>query len=154
MPASSPARQLEVFLGRYSPEVGKVARQALRLLRRNLRGAFELVYDNYNALAIGFSPSDRASDVILSVAVYPRWVSLFFMRGAALPDPSGLLRGSGRRVRHIRLESAAVLKTHGIQRLIHEAIERSPKGLDPAAARRLLIKSISATQRPRRPSGR
>jgi len=154
MRATSPARQLEGFIDRYSPDVAKVARQALRLLRPRLRGAYELVYDNYNALAIGFSPSDRASDVVVSVALYPRWVSLFFMRGATLPDPSGLLRGRGKHVRHFKLESAADVKTHGIQLLIQQAIEQSPRRFSPSLTATLVIKSISANQRARRPPDR
>ena len=153
MPASSPARQLEGFLAKYSPDIVKVAKQALRLLRPQLHGAVELVYDNYNALAIGFSPTDRASDVIVSLALYPRWVSLFFMHGVRLPDPYGLLRGSGKQVRHIKLESVTILKSPQLQGLLQQAIERSPKRLDPSTTRRLVIKSISSTQRARRPIG-
>jgi len=153
MPVHTPASQLEGFLARYSPDVVKVARQALRLLRPHLRGSFELVYDNYNALAIGFSPTDRASDVIVSLALYPRWVSLFFMRGATLSDPNGLLRGSGRQVRHVKLEPVGILQSPPMRSLLRHAIERSPKPLDPSAKRKLIIKSISSTLRPRRPAG-
>ena len=74
----SPEKELERFIGKYSPEVGAVARAALAKMRTRLPGAVELVYDNYNALAIAFGPSERVSDVIFSIALYPRWVSLFF----------------------------------------------------------------------------
>lgn len=102
-PTATPARQLATFLAKSSPAVAAFARAALRQLRRRLPGAIELVYDNYNALAIGFGPSEKASAVICSIAVYPRWVTLFFLHGAHLPDPKRLLRGEGSRVRHIRL---------------------------------------------------
>ena len=46
-----------------------------------------------NALAIGFGPTERASEAIFSIAVFPRWVSLFFLQGAGLPDPDGILQG-------------------------------------------------------------
>src|SRR6266436_1894806 len=100
----SPAQQLKAFIARYEPEVGAAARSALATMRKRLPGAVELVYDNYNALAIGFGPTERASDAIFSIAVYPRWVSLFFLQGATLADPQKLLRGSGSRVRHVVLE--------------------------------------------------
>lgn len=89
------AKQLAEFLEKYEPGVAKLARGALAALRRRLPGAFELVYDNYNALAIAFSPSDTSSAAIFSIAVYPRWVSLFFAQGARLPDPKKILKGSG-----------------------------------------------------------
>jgi hypothetical protein len=148
----SPARRLEGFLARYSPEVARAAKSALRLLRPHFPGGFELVYDNYNALAIGFSPTGRASDVVVSIAVYPRWVSLFFLRGANLPDPERLLRGGGRQVRHVLLDPVGILAHPALQRLLRHAIERSVGPPDPAR-RTLVIKSISAKQRPRRPSG-
>jgi hypothetical protein len=49
------------------------------------------VYRNYNALVVGFCVGDRASSGLFSIAVYPRYVTLFFLKGAALPDPNGLL---------------------------------------------------------------
>jgi hypothetical protein len=61
------ARQLAAFIAEYSPEVAKVARGALTKLRKIFPGYFVLVYDNYNALAIGFASSERAGDAICSL---------------------------------------------------------------------------------------
>jgi len=110
------------------------------------------VYDNYNALAIGFGPTERASDAIFSIALYPRWVSLFFLRGADLADPQELLKGSGKQVRYIVLESAADLDKPAIKALMKRALERCDKPINGAAPGRIIIKSISAKQRPRRPA--
>jgi hypothetical protein len=148
----SPEEQLEGFIEKYAPEVGALARGALVKLRARLPGAVELVYDNYNALAIGFSPTERASDAILSIALYPRWVSLFFLRGATLPDPKGLLRGDGKLVRHIVLEDAADLHKPAVRALITCALKQSAKKIDGKERNRLVVKSISAKQRPRRPT--
>ena len=139
------------FIDKYNPEIGAVARAALAKMRTLLPGALELVYDNYNALAIGFGPSERASEAILSIALYPRWVSLFFLQGAKLPDPHKMLKGSGKQVRHIVLEDARDLDKPAIQALIAQALHRAPRPLDPATSGRTIIKSISAKQRPRRP---
>lgn len=64
----SAEEQLDRFLDAFTPEVAGVARKALAKLRKRLRHAIELVYDNYNALAIGFAPNERASDGIFSIA--------------------------------------------------------------------------------------
>ncbi len=152
MANESPERQLAGFMARYSPEVARVARAARSKLRRLLPGAVELVYDNYNALAIGFGPTERASDAVLSIALYPRWVSLFFLQGAGLPDPSGLLRGSGSRVRSIVVEEPSLLDTTAVRQLIQVAVARNPVPIEPSQRRRLVIKSVSAKQRPRRPN--
>jgi hypothetical protein len=147
----SPDRQLNRFLAKYTPEVAAVARAALVRMRKRLPGAVELVYDNYNALAIGFGPNEKASDAIFSIAVYPRWVNLFFLRGASLPDPKGLLKGSGSQVRSILLEDAALLDKPAIRGLMSRALEAAPKPIDKTSRRRIVIKSVAAKQRPRRP---
>jgi hypothetical protein len=148
----SPQAQLDAFVAKYSPQVSAVAWRALARMRRRLPGAIELVYDNYNALAVGFGPSERASEAIVSIAVYPRWVSLFFLQsGPRLPDPHRLLKGSGKMVRHIVLESAADLDKPAVQALIAAALEHARKPIDPARRHRIVIRSVSAKQRPRRP---
>jgi len=150
-PNSSPAKQLAAFLARYDPAIAAKARAAIAYLRNRLPNATELVYDNYNALAIGFGPSDRASEAILSLAVYPRWISLFFLQGTTLPDPQRILRGSGTRVRHIVLNDAQEMQLPAVEALISIALATAKKPLDPKARRSLLIKSVAAKQRPRRP---
>src|SRR3989304_4529690 len=101
------------FLAKYAPGVRDLGREAVAKLRARFPGAVVLVYDNYNALAIGFGPTERVSDAVFSIALYPRWVSLFFLQGADLPDPGGLLKGGGKRVRHLVLEAAETLDTPG-----------------------------------------
>ena len=51
-------QQLDKFLAKYERGVVSTARGALAIVRKRLPGAVEIVYDNYNALAIGFGPSD------------------------------------------------------------------------------------------------
>ena len=152
MKSKASEEQFTAFIAKYTPEIGALAQEALARMRARLPGAIELVYDNYNALAIGFSPTERASDVIFSIALYPRWVSLFFFRGADLPDPQKLLKGGGKQVRHIVLESAADLDKPAVKALMDRALERSARPIDSAAPGRIIIKSISAKQRPRRPA--
>ncbi|MGB9029695.1 MAG: hypothetical protein WCC27_06205 [Acidobacteriaceae bacterium] len=148
----SPAAQLDGFLDKFTPDVAAQARTALRKMRTRLPGALELVYDNYNALAIGFSPTDRTSDAIFSIALFPRWVSLFFlMNGTRLRDPGACLEGGGNQARHIKLKDPALLDSPAVQELIAQALELSAKQIDPTQPRRLIIKSISPKQRPRRP---
>lgn len=124
-------------------------------MRARLPGAQELVYDNYNALAIGFSPSERTSEAVFSIALFPRWVSLFFLQsGARLRDPAGLLEGSGNQARHIKLRTPDQLSDPAVEDLIAQALELAAAPIDPARPRRLIIKSVSEKQRPRRPAGK
>lgn len=146
----SPKQQLAGFIAKFNPAVAAVARASVRKMAQRLPGATQIVYDNYNALAIGFGASDKRSDVVFSIAVFPRWVSLFFFEGVHLADPSGILRGSGRQVRHIVLKSADDLDDPAVKALMKEALGIADPQIPTGKKGTLLIKSISARQRPRR----
>jgi len=148
----TPGVRLAGFISKYSPAIAAEGRAALETLRRLVPGAVELVYDNYNGLVVGFSGSDRPSDAILSLLFTPRWLTLCFLQhGPDLIDPHHLLRGSGTRVRHVRLESAKSLDSRAVRALIEQALARAAVPIDPHARRRLVIRSVSPRQRPRRP---
>src|SRR6476469_3495231 len=142
--------QLDAFIGRYSPEVASDARCALAFLRGRLPTASRLVYDNYNALVVGFGASDRVSDIILSIALYPQYVRLFFLRGVDLTDPEALLDGRGAQVRSIKLQHASRIEAREVGALI-DAAAGNATPLPTEGNGPLIIKSVSAKQRPRRP---
>lgn len=144
-------KQLASFLAKFDAEIAELAEEILGEMRKLYPTALELVYDNYNALAIGFCPTERASEAIFSIAIFPRWVSLFFLQAKGLPDPDKLLRGNGSVARHIVLPSAAMLYVPPVLALMNEATARAKVPFDPNGKHRLVIKSISAKQRPRRP---
>jgi hypothetical protein len=150
----TPARQVAGFIAKFDPPVAKLAKAARAKVRKRLPTAIELVYDNYNALALGFGPTERTSECVLSVAVYARGVNLYFLRGAALADPDGLLQGAGARGRFVRLESAATLDEPGVVRLIAAAVAQSTVPFARAKRGYTIVKSISKKQRPRRPPSR
>jgi len=143
--------QLDSFIDKYTPDVAAIARALLTKVKARVPGATIMVYDNYNALVIGFGPSEKPGQAVLSLAVMPRWVTLCFLRGVGLPDPHGLLNGSGNQVRHTRLHTADAFDDPRIQDLIQAALNHCEPPIDPCANQQLIIKSISAKQRPRRP---
>ena len=149
MNSASPAKQLAGFLARFNPPIAALARAARAKLRTRLPGAVEMVYDNYNALVIGYSPTERPSDAILSIVIFPKKVSVCFIRGKHPPDPRRVLAGDGNQVRFITLDAgAAVLDTPAVRALVAEAVAFGDQPFD--GPRRLVIRSISRTQRPRR----
>jgi hypothetical protein len=153
MLSSSAASQLKGFIARYTPEIVRLARGALTRMRRHLPTAHQLVYDNYNVCGIGFSPTERASDIIFSIALYPRRVSLFFMQAmkSDLQDPEKLLQGSGSVVRFIPLDSPTQIDSAAVRRLMKQAMVGAKVPLNRSGKGKLIIKSISARQLPRRP---
>ncbi len=146
----SPAKQVEGFITKFDPANAKVIRSVRAALRKRFPSAFELVYDNYNFLAIGYSATERPSDCILSLAAAANGVGLSFYYGATLPDPHKILLGSGNQNRFIRLPSAAILARPALAEVIRAAVTQARTPLPKSGKGRTIIKSISAKQRPRR----
>jgi len=138
-------------VAKFDPAIGSLVRSARAVLRKRWPTAIELVYDNYNALAIGYASTEQTSDVIVSLAVYARGVNLYFMYGARLPDPRRVLRGSGTQGRFVPLENVDVLDAPAVQALLRAAVQRAKTPLSPVGRGHTIIRSVSAKQRPRRP---
>ncbi|MEO7157631.1 MAG: DUF1801 domain-containing protein [Vicinamibacterales bacterium] len=134
------SRELDKIIAKQSPEMAKLTRAVLAKLRPRFPGAVEMVYDKKRGLVVGFCPDDRASNVINSIGVYSRWINLYFFEGDSLPDPDGLLQGTGAVVRNIRINSADDLDKPGVKALMAEALKRAHPTLDPKAKRRVLIR--------------
>ena len=150
MTTPTPEKQLAGFIAKFTPEMATLIRGARKKMRERLPHAIELVYDNYNFFVIGYGPSERPSEAIFSLAAQAKGMSLCFLQGAGLPDPKKLLRGSGNVVRNIRLESAATLDQPDVRALMKAALERAKAPMNPAGKHRLIVRSVSAKQRPRR----
>jgi len=112
--------------------------------------AIELVYDNYNFFVIGYSSAPRSSDSICSLAADKNGVGLHFYYGADLPDPEGILQGSGSQNRFVRLvDGAKTLKEPAVEAVIQAAIEQGEVPL-PKEKGYTVVRSMSEKQRPRR----
>ena len=146
--------QVEEFIAKYAPDIAVQLREARASLRSLFERGFELVFNNYNALVFGISPTERASDSFISVAGYPKWVTLFFLHGVELHDPEGLLEGSGKQVRSIRLNSPADLKKPEVEALIVQAVRSHELALLAAPKLTTIVKIAVAKHRPRRPTSK
>ena len=143
-------RQLKTFIAKFEPKHQTLIRAVRKALRKRFPTAFELAYDNYNFFVIGYGSTERPSDAIVSMAAGANGVGLCFIHGARLPDPHKLLLGSGNQTRFIRLESVDVLARPEVHALIAAAIARAKTPLLAHGRGRLIIRSVSAKQRPRR----
>jgi len=143
-------RQLQGFIDKFDLENAALIRSVRKALRKRLPAANELVYDNYNFFVIGYSSTERPSDSIISIAAAANGVGLSFYYGARLPDPHKVLLGSGSQNRFIRLESTATLARPEIEQLIAAAVAQAKTPLRESGRGKLIIRSISEKQRPRR----
>ena len=142
--------QLEIFIDKFDSKNAALIRSARKTLRERLPAANELVYDNYNFFVIGYCSTERPSDCIVSIAAAANGVGLSFYNGASLPDPLKLLLGSGSQNRFIRIESAATLAHPAVEELIAAAIAQAKRPLPASGRGKLVIRSISRKQKPRR----
>jgi uncharacterized protein DUF1801 len=143
-------RQLAAFVRKFSPTDQRFIRAVRAALRKRFSTANELVYDNYNFFVIGYSATERPSDAIISMAARANGVSLCFIHGATLPDPNKVLLGSGNQTRFIRIDSPQALARPEIEALVAAAIAQARVPPPDAGRGKLIIRSVSAKQRPRR----
>jgi hypothetical protein len=143
-------KQLKSFIDKFDSKHRVVIQAARKALRERFPTATELVYDNYNFFVIGYGPTERPSDCIISIAAAANGVGLCFIRGASLPDPARILQGSGKQTRFVRLPAADILKKPEVQALLKLAADRAKTPMPASGKGRLVIRSVSAKQRPRR----
>ncbi len=148
--AATNEKQLAGFIAKFDAKNAALIRSVRKALRKQLPSANELVYDNYNFFVIGYCSTERPSDCIVSIAAAANGVGLSFYYGATLPDPHKLLLGSGSQNRFLRLESAATLARPGVEELIAAAVAQGETPLPRSGKGKLIIRSISKKQRPRR----
>src|SRR4051795_889489 len=133
------------FVANFSPPMQEQIRASRAKLRARLPDAFELVYDNYNFLVIGYGPTRRASEAIVSLAAHARGVNLCFLQhGPELPDPGAILRGSGKVSRTVALSSPQDLDRPDVAALIDAALGLADVPMEAAGGAELIIKSVSA----------
>ena len=149
-PSGDAEEHLKSFIDKFTPEHQRLIREVRKALRRRLPTAYELAYDNYNFFVIGYGPTERPSDCILSMAAGANGIGLCFIRGASLPDPKRVLLGSGKQTRFLRVPSHDVLGRPEVEALISAAVAQSKAPMPAGGRGGLIIRSVSAKQRPRR----
>ncbi|HWY99129.1 MAG TPA: hypothetical protein VNY36_08595, partial [Bacteroidia bacterium] len=102
--SKKPSADLIKFLKPFSKEVQQLALWLRAFAWEQYPDSNELIYDNYNALAFGWSLSDKVGDTFCSVAVgTTEYVHFGFYRGGQIPDYDKILEGKGRQYRYIKV---------------------------------------------------
>jgi hypothetical protein len=120
----------------------------------------ELIYDNYNALAIGWSPTDRVGHTFCSIALgrSSHNVHFGFYWGSQLSDPKKILLGEGNQYRYVLVKSKDEFPNAYIKKLMKEAYANSlakVKDRKQIMHGATMTKSVSAAKRnPRRGSSK
>ena len=147
-------KQLQSFIAKFEPKNQALIGAVRKALRKRLPTANELTYDNYNFFALGYCSTERPADCVVSIAAAANGVGLSFYWGVTLPDPHGILLGSGNQNRFIRLESAKVLERREVLELISAAEAQAKIPMPASGGGKLIIRSVSAKQKSRRASAK
>jgi Domain of unknown function (DU1801) len=143
-------KELKGFIEKFEPRHQTLIRSVRKALRQKFTSANEIVYDNYNFFVIGYGATERPFDCFISIAAAANGVGLCFLHGVDLPDPQKVLHGSGKQTRFLRVPSVDVLKRAEVQALLAAAAAQAKAPLPASGRGKLIIRSISKKQRPRR----
>jgi len=142
-----PSDELLQFLSPYDKPVRELALAVRAMVLEEAPSAIEMIYDAYNAVALGYSFTGRLKEAFCHVAVYTGYVNLGFNHGADLPDPRGVLEGSGKQVRHIRITRREDLARPWMRRYLRAAMAQVGGALVPDREGHSVVKAVYPKRR-------
>ncbi len=133
-------KDLKVFLKPFPNDVQKNALALREWVWDLYPNTNELIYDNYNALAFGWSPTDSSGDAFCAIAVYGSVINFGFNRGSEIQDPKEILKGNGSLYRYYRVNDIKDFPKPYIKKLLKEAYVNSMARLKVKKKPREIIK--------------
>lgn len=109
--------EISSFINSCSPEQQTIIRALRDITQKNIPDAHELIYHG----ALGYAYSQSPFDRIIYIALATHHTTYGFFFGGQLPDPTHLLEGSGKRMRHVKIKSAADANNPALEELIKAA---------------------------------
>ncbi len=146
--------ELATFLSPYDPSIQRLTLQLRAFILETLPTSNELIWDNYNAVAIAYAKSDKLKDAFCHLSVYKNHVNFGFNRGAELSNSSIKLLGKGKLIRHVSVTNFDLFPITEVKKTLLEAIGLSeklnPALLQPTTVSESMVMSISKNKK--RPS--
>lgn len=151
-----PNSQIKKFLQPYDEEIQKLTMGLRNFITELVPQANELIWDNYNTVAMAYSKSEKLKDAFCHIAVYSKHVNFGFNRGAELTKTNIKLNGEGKLIRHISVKNFQSFPKEDIKIMIWEAIGISEKLNSELIEKNLQPKSIvmSISEKKIRPNGK
>jgi hypothetical protein len=119
--------ELEEFLAPYTPVVQELALKLRALIHVVMPEAIEQL--DPPAHLIGYGLDRTYKGLICGITVHKAHINLMFAKGTELPDPEGLLVGTGKRARHVTIRQAVDLERPGVRALLVAALRRQQEAL-------------------------
>jgi hypothetical protein len=108
------------FLTRHTPAVREIATAARAVILSVDPDLTELFHPGH--WTVSYGSGQKMSEMICYLSGHKDSINLGFARGAHLPDPAGLLRGTGKNMRHIKFKPGDTVDTPAVRALIQSAL--------------------------------
>lgn len=110
--------QLNTLLKKYPPGTRQLVRQMRAVLLKKIPD--EKVYLGWSSVYYTFTGSPK--NLVIAIGPMPDRINLYFGRGADLADPQGLLEGTGKKMRHVKVYDAKQIRSRALAALIKSAV--------------------------------
>lgn len=143
-------KDLKLFLKPYSKQIQETVLWLRDFVWELYPGCNELIYDNYNAVAFGWSTSDKLGDTFCSIAAFKDFAHFGFYWGNQISDPEKKLSGAGNQYRYIKVFDTKDFPKTYIKKLLKEAYANSLAKLKTGKQvlkGATIVKSISAKKK-------
>lgn len=145
-------KSLKKFLSVFPAELQQTALWLREFVWKLYPQSNELIYDNYNALAFGWSPTERQGHVFCSIAIgrTSHNIHFGFYWGSEISDPEKKLLGEGNQYRYVLVKDKSDFPRTYITKLVKEAYANSlakVKNKTELVKGRTIVKSISEKKR-------
>jgi uncharacterized protein DUF1801 len=145
--------ELTALLRRYDPPVRELALRLREVVLCELGPCHERIYDAGYAVAVWYSYDGRVMDSVCYIGVYRQHVNLGFHRGSRLPNPHGLLQGTGAWMRHIKMRTPADIARPELRDYLKAAIVDAIDDPVPNVERPVLRRVVTTVTRRTKTSG-
>jgi hypothetical protein len=148
-----PDPRLIGFLSAYDPHIADLALALREIILDTAPEASESVYQVYT-VAVWFGFSGKMKDMFCYIATSAKHVNLGFPHGSTLPDPSKVLEGDGKAMRHVKFRTLDDLERPFVRRYIQAAMEQAAPAGTRGTAKTIIkttVKSQSSGKGSRKP---
>lgn len=124
-------KEAKAFFDLYSKDVQKLAWKVRELIFEVAPDIDETVYPQMKVIRYGLD-GNKMNALVYAIMPTRAHVGLGFMHGTALADPNGMLEGTGKNLRHVKLITLENVASPALRRLLEEALEDKRERLEKA----------------------
>ena len=118
----------EDAISQSSPQAQKLARALRKLVADVYPDAVEVPWPNQQVIGYGIGPK-KGTEHIGYIGAHGNYVNLGFNYGSELADPEGLLEGTGKKFRHVKIQKPEDATRPALRELLRAAIKERQRAL-------------------------